>query len=374
MKPIRFLPKIKRGQVCLNCDLPLAGEENFCPNCGQRNDTRGLNFGSFIHAIFSEFISYDSRLWRTIKVLLLKPGLVSRDYIDGKRFRYANPFRFYLTISIIFFILLGIVTKYEELRGTGKRLNLVDINQAGFSETGEKIINAANKKIDSLKIANPNNKDIQAFDLDSIIKKNQVSNNDFNLSFDSISFGKNNMAFAKKIAKYNKFYKNHKTLSVEAALDSLGDPHNFRNRFYYTKIRDIYIIRADKGNSLNKKIVSNLSIALFVFLPIFTLFLKLFYIRRRLNYMEHLVFVFNTQSVFFLLMILVLGVSLVSESKRSMPIFIFMFLIYLYLALLKFYKQGWFKTFVKFSIFNMVYLTLSLIGLIIVSFLAFLID
>ncbi len=52
MKPIRFLPKIKRGQVCLNCDLPLAGEENFCPNCGQRNDTRGLNFGSFIHAIF----------------------------------------------------------------------------------------------------------------------------------------------------------------------------------------------------------------------------------------------------------------------------------------------------------------------------------
>lgn len=306
--------------------------------------------------------------------MLLKPGLVSRDYIDGKRFRYANPLRFYLTISIIFFILLGIVTKYEELRGTGKSRNLVNINTAGLPVTGEKIMNAANKKIDSLKTANPNNKDIQAFDLDSIIKKNQVSNNDFNLSFDSISFGKNNMAFAKKIAKYNKFYKNHKTLSVEAALDSLGDPHNFRNRFYYTKIRDIYIIRADKGNSLNKKIVSNLSIALFVFLPIFTLFLKLFYIRRHLNYMEHLVFVFNTQSVFFLLMILVLGVSLVSESKRSMPIFIFMFLIYLYLALLKFYKQGWFKTFVKFSIFNMVYLTLSLIGLIIVSFLAFLID
>ena len=94
MKPIRFLPKIQRGKKCLNCELPLAGEENFCPNCGQRNDTRNLNFANFLNAVFSEFVSYDSRLWRTIAVLLLKPGQVSRDYIKGKRFRYTNPFQF----------------------------------------------------------------------------------------------------------------------------------------------------------------------------------------------------------------------------------------------------------------------------------------
>ena len=50
----------------------------------------------------------------------------------------------------------------------------------------------------------------------------------------------------------------------------------------------------------------NLSISLFIFLPIFTLFLMLLYIRRKYTYMEHLVFVFNTQTVFFLLLLIFL--------------------------------------------------------------------
>lgn len=370
MKPIRFLPKIQRGQECLNCTLPLAGEENFCPNCGQRNDTRSLNFGSFLHAIFSEFISYDSRLWRTIKILLLKLGQVSRDYINGKRFRYANPFRFYLTISIVFFLFLGIVNKYEELKGTGKTRNIVNINQAGISNTSEKILENVNKKFDSIKKANLNNNDLQ--ELDSILKKTKLNNKSFNL--DSLSFGKNNVEFASKITKYNNFYKTHKTLPVEEALDSIGDSHTFWNRFYYSKIDLVYKSMDDGFSSLNKKILSNMSIALFVFLPLFALFVKLLYVRRGLNYMEHLVFVFNTHSVFFLLMILVLGISLFSDTKVGQPIFIVMFLIYLYLALLKFYKQGWFKTFIKFSILNVVFMTLSTIGIIIVSIISFLLD
>jgi uncharacterized protein DUF3667 len=365
MKPIRFLPKIKRGQVCLNCDLPLAGEENFCPNCGQRNDVRSLNFGSFLYAIFSEFISYDSRFWRTIISLVMHPGKVSREYIDGKRFRYANPFRFYLTISIVFFVLLGLMNKYEQLRGKGKKTQILNIGNTEVPDTKDKIIKNANKKLDSLKAAHPDNKDLKNLDINAI---------DENLNIDSLSLGKNNSVLAKKLNRYNKFYKTHKTLSVGKALDSLGEPQTFWNRFYYSRIDAFYKIIEDQGTSFNKKLMSNLSIALFVFLPIFTLFLKLFYIRGSLNYMEHLIFVFNTQSVFFLLMILLLLVNLITESTNAPPIFVFMFLIYLYLALRKFYKQGWFKTFIKFNLLNFIYLILSSIGFVIVSILAFLLD
>ena len=332
MKPIRFLPKIQRGEKCLNCDLPLAGEENFCPNCGQRNDTRSLNFGSFLHAVFSEFISYDSRLWRTITALVIHPGSVSREYIDGKRFRYANPFRFYLTISIVFFVLLGFMNKYQELKGAGKSQNIVNIN------------NDADKTKDNI------------------------------LNIDSLTFGKSNIAFAKKIKRYKLFYKSHKTFSAGVALDSLSEEQTFWNRFYYSKIKSVYKVIEDKGASLNKKIISNLSIALFVLLPVFTIFLKLLYIRRHLNFMEHLVFVFNTQSVFFLLMSLLISVNFFTQNKSINIIFTCLFLIYLFLAMLKFYNQGWFKTFVKFSLLNMVYLTLTTIGLIFVSVLSFLFD
>jgi len=43
------------------------------------------------------------------------------------------------------------------------------------------------------------------------------------------------------------------------------------------------------------------------------------------------------------------------------------------MALLKFYNQGWFKTLIKFSIFNWIYLAISGIGLSIVSVVAFLV-
>ncbi|MFK5890305.1 MAG: DUF3667 domain-containing protein [Flavobacteriaceae bacterium] len=374
MKPIRFLPKIKRGQVCLNCDLPLAGEENFCPNCGQRNDVRSLNFGSFLYAVFSEFISYDSRLWRTIIALVIHPGKVSREYIDGKRFRYANPFRFYLTISIVFFVLLGFINKYEKLNGKGTSRNIIQINTDNGTDTKEKLKKEFNKKFDSIKEAHPENtdlKDLETNVIKPILKKSESKNNDFNL--DSLSLGKENIGLAKKLQKYNGFYKSHKTLPVNKALDSLGEAHTFWNRFYYSKIQAVYKIIEDKGDSLSNKIMSNLSIALFILLPIFTVFLKLLYIRRRLNYMEHLIFVFNTQSVFFLLMILLLLTSLFTESNTAPVIFVLMFLVYLYLALRKFYKQGWFKTFIKFNLLNMIYSTLAIIGIVIVFLIAFLI-
>jgi len=354
MKPIRFLPKIQRGKECLNCGLPLAGEENFCPNCGQRNDIRKLNFGSFLGAVFDEFISYDSRFWRTIIVLLLKPGKVSKDYIEGRRAQYANPFRFYLTISIIFFLLLGMYNKYDDFKKNGfstAQILKIDIQKKALKKSAQDTIDnvksdsiAKNKKPDALEIA-----------------------------LDSLSGSDKTLSIPKKISKYVVFYRKHPDLQVDAALDSLKQPLTFWNRFYYSKTIEGFKTGSDHGKSLTKKIISNLSIALFIFLPLFTLFLKLFYIRRSFNYMEHLVFVFNTQAVFFLLMILLLGVNFFTQNKSVNIIFAILFLIYLYMALLKFYNQGWFKTLVKFSIFNWIYLAISGIGLSIVSVIAFLV-
>ncbi len=126
--------------------------------------------------------------------------------------------------------------------------------------------------------------------------------------------------------------------------------------------------------SLFKKLLSYLSISLFVFLPFFTLFLKLLFIRRKYTYMEHLVFVFHTQTVFFLLLIILMLLNFFVTMQNVTWIFIIVFLLYLYKAMRNFYEQGRIKTIVKFVLLNTYYMFLALAGFSIVAILSFMIN
>ena len=90
-----------RGEECLNCGRSLEEEHKFCPNCGQLNSIKKLALGDFFSEFFSGLFAYDSRFIRTMRILLFKPGKISKDYIQGKRMRYVNPYRFFLTTAII---------------------------------------------------------------------------------------------------------------------------------------------------------------------------------------------------------------------------------------------------------------------------------
>ena len=48
--------------------------------------------------------------------MLTNPGKVSKDFVSGKRQRYSNPFQFYLTVSILFFLIVGLTHTYQEFR------------------------------------------------------------------------------------------------------------------------------------------------------------------------------------------------------------------------------------------------------------------
>jgi hypothetical protein len=53
---------------------------------------------------FGDLLELDSRVWRTLGPLLLRPGLLTKDYLEGRRARYMPPFRTYLVLSIVFFV------------------------------------------------------------------------------------------------------------------------------------------------------------------------------------------------------------------------------------------------------------------------------
>jgi hypothetical protein len=54
----------------------------------------------------AHYVAIEGKLWRSLKLLLFKPGLLSREYIEGRRVRYVEPLRLYLSFSIIFFAMM----------------------------------------------------------------------------------------------------------------------------------------------------------------------------------------------------------------------------------------------------------------------------
>ena len=350
---------------CHNCKHPFFGNEKFCPECGQANKNPKITFGNFVHEVFNGFISWDSKFWTTFIPLLTKPGKVSRDYIDGKRQRYANPFRFYLTISVLFFLIIGATESYDtfkELR-TGKTESEKSINdqiddatKKSDSVTIDSLLNAALQKADSIERA-------------ELLKTSPIIN------FDSTKNNSNILASISilKWSKFSVFNKEHPTIETDVALDSLGLEKTFGNRFSYTRLKAFSSIINNNGESkeFSKQLISYVSISLFIFLPLFTFFLKLFYRRRKFTYVEHLVFVFHTQTVFFLLLTIFYIIDYIKHPQYSIGLFLALFLVYLYLAMKRFYKQGHLKTFIKFILVNVVFFFISAIGSVLVTLIAF---
>lgn len=94
-----------RGTQCINCETPLDVSEKYCHACGQLNSTKKLTIKDFIEEFFANFYAYDSRLRNTFFSLFLKPGIAAREFCEGKRHHHANPFRLFLSISILLFLI-----------------------------------------------------------------------------------------------------------------------------------------------------------------------------------------------------------------------------------------------------------------------------
>lgn len=92
---------------CLNCGLTIeVGAKKYCSNCGQTTDTHRLSFKHFLHELFHAFTHTDKGIFFLLKGLALRPGIVAKEYIEGKRKKYFNPFTF-LLIVMAFFVLSG---------------------------------------------------------------------------------------------------------------------------------------------------------------------------------------------------------------------------------------------------------------------------
>jgi hypothetical protein len=321
---------------CLNCGTLLLGK--YCSECGQPNHTYVAPLWETVEEFFGNHFGFDTRFFHSIVPLLIRPGFLTREYCAGRRERYIKPLRLYLFSSILFFFcaawLLPSTHVHMPKPGTEQsadaRKNLqnaiAQINKSpGMNATQKAALTATlQSQLDTMdkdhaKVGNP-------------VPEETLKLDDHD-NIDAVNTG--NSEFARKLtAKIKKIQE---------------DPQGFWNEVLYHTVPKV----------------------MFVFLPLVALLLKLFYIRRKHLYMEHLIFTLHCHALFFMAMLVgVLVISLAThfgwpaEVKDWTGAAIKWYLaIYLFLALRNFYQQSWLKTFVKFCLLFVGYFTLVGLGL-----------
>lgn len=328
-----------RGTKCLNCDHPLDKSDVYCPNCSQLNSDKHLSAKDFFAEFLSSILVYDSRLRNTLKDLLFRPGVITRNYVQGQRLKYANPFRFFLSVSIIYFLQQGLIhfiqpSETEILWNRGMTPSNEATLDSLFSSQSP-IIFYEDSRGDSIKAKTLG---IPAYYSERML--------------DSMPFFE---SYGKRTSLYSAYYFRSKLENPEAALDSLSHTNTFSHRWLYSQAITFYEISHNPSAFVNY-ITSKIPFFLFFFTPLYALFFWVSYSRKKYTYMEHVIFVFHIFSFVFLSMVILRIPELILGADFFTPIlFSLLGPLYFYLALLKFYNQGKWRTLFKFVFLSIVF-------------------
>ncbi|MCZ8115149.1 DUF3667 domain-containing protein [Silanimonas sp.] len=369
---------------CRNCGSPLYGEH--CYACGQ--PTKGLvrHFSSILGDFADTLFNIDGRLLRTLPALLLKPGFLTREYIEGHRVRYVSPVRLFVFLCIGTFFAAKLATPsfeigrddavrvagtdnvvidpdgnegFEEIdtvEGVEARLAEVRAEMAtrreesknlpgvvAVLESAEKQIEAnARQRIEALRArANADGAPPAGGSSPGISLDEDDDTPDLNFNGKPWDAERNPLVVESLPDTANHWLNAQIGHIPENWKRVREDPDLLRNAFY-----------------------SALPTALFVLVPVFALLLKILYVYQRRLYMEHLVAALHGHA-FVCAMLLVLMAMTSIESLLGSPAWLaapmgwleWLALLwipaYLWLHLKRVSGQGWFATSVNFAVLGL---------------------
>ena len=346
--------KLRESKTCLNCGQQV--EERFCTHCGQENLELQDSVWKLIGHYLQDMFSYDNRIWHTLKYLLLKPGHVAREYMDGKRKQNLEPIRFYIFASSVFFLLLFISVGSSSLNISQTKSNayskrLFHLNQEKEYLKGTADTALVNQLTQSLKDK------MERRDSSGVDTSNQGVEIDlFGVPSEDTLEAKGWLSslllerLAARQAELEKKHEGDEVAAFSAILDELF--HTVPQLFFLS-------------------------------LPFFAFFLKILYFRRPLNsYVEHFVFTIYHYAYTFIIMILFMfalwlsgrnkiefiesGISYVTVALAIYPFY------YLLVSMKRFYNDRWGRLTLRYLILLfllLITLILLFIGLAIFTFL-----
>ncbi len=340
---------------CLNCGTELRGQ--YCGNCGQRARGRLISLWELLQDAFGDLFELDSRLWRTLIPLLLRPGRLTKDYLEGRRARYMPPFRMYLVLSVIFFVVAFFdpaddlsllfepepaptpeeIAEQEQAAAERRKETEAEVNEVLQELADEGIISA---------------------DTREAAEKAEGTN--FRITSDDPDDGLN-------------FQIDEET--GECTVTGEEDlPGWLQRRLTPERLKELCErIGADEGKTLGNLVADNIPVALIVLLPIMAMVLKALYPLSRRYFVEHLLFFVHFHAFFFLMLTLQLLFASIAD-RIHLPGVIkvlvlvaaaFYIPVYLYKAMRQVYEQGHFFTLTKYVVLVVAYMigaTFTMLG------------
>ena len=117
------------SEACLNCGAALAGP--YCARCGQKQPNTDLTVREFVRDATAELTNWEGKIPATLKALFLKPGLLTLDYLAGRRARWLPPLRLYIICSLAYFVSKPLVERITHQ--SAREMARISITDSGGS-------------------------------------------------------------------------------------------------------------------------------------------------------------------------------------------------------------------------------------------------
>ncbi len=317
----------------------LSPQDNYCPECGQKNLDQRVSLSVFLQDFFSNYLSFDTTLFRTMKPFLFKPGRLTKEFNAGKRNFYIHPIRLYLIFSLFYFFIVG----------ANVPANAVDTLM-------NKMISTVDNRAIMQELDSVDRKEVE----EALRKNGIIGLESFDLE-NSVSAAADSSRRLVKWAQL-KAYAIDDEVS-DSAFNKIIDHQGYilniggEKRRAFIANSNLFLI-----NSLR-----NLPIMMFILLPIFGLILMLLHLKSKKFYIEHLIHGIHLHA--FAYLIYGFGILLIfnlSNDEINGWIFFLSFsavTLYAFLSLKNVYKNRFFKAFLKFSFLGFAYFLLLMVAI-----------
>lgn len=306
---------------CLDCGNKLEEQDNFCPNCGQKNKEQRVSMKMLLGDFLSNYFSLDSRLGRSMRHFFFHPGYLTRRFNEGKRVRHVHPLRLYLVITFLFFFILSYIMSLELEESS---LQLVARQE-----------NSELSQADSLAVANI-----------------QEQRPGVNVPLDSGETALKQLTFQRALKLMR-----DENLTDEMVMDSLNirSPHRQDERAQFFLHQSRRVAQKDLDIFI-PYVLKNLPVMMFILLPIFALYLMFLFRNKPNLYICHIIHSLHVHSMVFLLLTLFVLVGWFTGHYFFWTTFL-LITVYTFLSTKNVYRQAWRRTSWKFLLLGMFYFT-----------------
>ncbi len=361
---------------CANCGAPLLGAH--CYACGQPVKGMVRHLSSILADAADSILNIDSRIFRTLPALFLRPGFLTTEYFAGRRVRYVTPFRLYFFLSIAAFFLIQFAV------GDLNMLNAIDMRADAQDLIGAALTQPEVEKQRDLAIANLRT-------TESALAGNEKATRKVEAAIDKLQRkSEERIAYLDKVDQAKAKGEapppepHHNFISFDGTpWDAKTHPIRigWLPQFANDKLNQLAAHTLDNMSRIAKDpkpfLVASIGVlpqVLFVLMPVFAFMLKIFYIFKRRLYMEHLVVALHSHAFIFLSLFILTLVSMAanwatqSAAWLHTPLAWLVFAIswwlpiYLLIMQKRVYKQGWILTVLKYCTIGIAYSVLIALG------------